>query len=401
MKRCVFDVLAIVALTLPSGSSYAGTDRGQSVRLIRVPNGGIQPQVVVGNKGIVHLIYFKGDSNQGDVYYVRSKDWGASFSSPIRVNSEQGTVVAAGTIRGARIALGENGRVHVAWNGSSKSSVRGPLIPEMPSDSPYNGLPMLYTRLKDAGTAFEKERNLMKLTFGLDGGGSVAADGFGNVYVAWHGKRPGDPDGEDGRTVWIARSRDGGKEFFAEARAYKEPTGACGCCGLSIFTGTNGTVYVLYRTAKEMVHRDTYLLVSKDAGKTFAGRLVDKWNVGACPMSSMAFAEGPGVVTAAWQTEEQVYYATIDPTTLQMSEAVSASGKGKLRKYPALAVNSIGDTILVWTEGTGWGKGGALAWQVYGKDGKPTGASGGVTDLPAWSFGAAFSRPDGGYIVIF
>ena len=401
MKRWIFDVLAIVALAVASGSSYAGTNDGQSVRPIRVPNGGIQPQVVVDNKGTVHLIYFKGDPVQGDVYYVRSKDWGVTFSAPIRVNSEQETAVAAGTIRGARIALGENGRVHVAWNGSSKSSIRGPLIPGVPSNSPYNGLPMLYTRLNDTGMAFEEERNLMKLTFGLDGGGSVAADGSGNVYVAWHGSHPGDPEGEDGRSVWIARSRDGGKDFLAEAPAYKEPTGACGCCGLSIFTGSNGMVYVLYRTAKEKVHRDTYLLVSKDDGKTFAGRVVDKWNIGACPASSMAFAQGPGVVSAAWQTEEQVYYATINPATSQMSEAIPASGKGKLRKYPALAVNSKGDTILVWTEGAGWGKGGALAWQVYGKDAKPTGENGGVADLPAWSFGAAFSRPDGGYTIIY
>ena len=401
MKKWAFAVLEILALAIVSSSLYARIDKGQSVRVVRVPNQGIQPQVAVDNKGIVHMIYFKGDPSQGDVYYVRSKDWGAAFSSPIRVNSEQGTSVAAGTIRGARIALGKNGRVHVAWNGSSKSSIRGPLIPEMPSNSPYNGLPMLYTRLNDAGTAFEKERNLMKLTFGLDGGGSVAADLAGNVYVAWHGKRPGDPDGEDGRTVWIARSRDGGRDFSPEARAYKETTGACGCCGLSIFAGSDGTLYILYRTAKEMVHRDIFLLVSKDDAKTFAGQLVDKWNIGACPLSSMAFAEGPEVVAAAWQTEEQVYYASIDPTTSQMSEAMSAPGKGKFRKYPALAVNSSGETILVWTEGTSWGKGGSLAWQVYDREGKPTGEKGTVADVPAWSFGAAIARPEGGFTVVY
>ncbi len=31
----------------------------------------------------------------------------------------------------------------------------------------------------------------MKLTFGLDGGGAVAADSTGKVYVASHGKRLG------------------------------------------------------------------------------------------------------------------------------------------------------------------------------------------------------------------
>jgi DNA-binding beta-propeller fold protein YncE len=43
---------------------------------------------------------------------------------------------------------------------------------------------MLYARLDDAGTAFEPQRNLIQVAAGLDGGGSVAADQAGNVYVA-------------------------------------------------------------------------------------------------------------------------------------------------------------------------------------------------------------------------
>ena len=42
---------------------------------------------------------------------------------------------------------------------------------------------MLYTRLNDAGTAFEPQRDLIRMARGLDGGGAVAADGVGNVYV--------------------------------------------------------------------------------------------------------------------------------------------------------------------------------------------------------------------------
>lgn len=401
MKKRLIVTVSLLALAFANASFTIQTDDAQRLRVIRVPNGGIQPEVAVDSTGMVQIVYFKGEPGHGDLFYVHSKDWGTTFSAPMRVNSEPGTAVATGTIRGAHLALGKNGRVHVAWNGSTQSSLRGPRIPEMPSASPYNGLPMLYTRLNDAGTAFERERNLMKVTFGLDGGGSVAADGLGNVYVAWHGKRSGDREGEGGRQVWIARSRDGGRDFSPEYQAYNEPTGACGCCGLSIFAGGNGTVYVLYRTATEMVHRDVYLLVSRDAGETFTGRRVDKWNIEACPMTSMAFAKGPVAVVAAWQTEEQVYYATIDPTTSRMSEPIPASGSGKLRKYLVLAVSAKGETILVWTEGTSWGKGGSLAWQVYSMDGKPSEEKGSVPDLPAWTFGAVFARPDGGFTIVY
>jgi len=55
----------------------------------------------VDTTAIVHMVYFKGEPGHGDVFYVRSKDWGMTFSSPMRVNSEPGTAVATGTIRGA------------------------------------------------------------------------------------------------------------------------------------------------------------------------------------------------------------------------------------------------------------------------------------------------------------
>jgi len=89
------------------------------------------------------------------------------------------------------MALGRNGRVHVAWNGSAAATPMGPVNAE----SGRRESSMLSSRLKDDGTGFEPERSLMTHTFGLDGGGTVAADADGNVYVAWHGKAPGAPAG--------------------------------------------------------------------------------------------------------------------------------------------------------------------------------------------------------------
>lgn len=395
-----FAVVIVAALCL-AACARKPAHGPSSVNLVRVPDGGIQPQIVVDG-GTVRMIYFKGNPAHGDIYYVRSADWGATFSAPIRVNSQPDSAIATGTIRGPHIAVGGNHEVYVAWNGSVDARPKGPLNPEMPAKSVYNGTPMLFTRLNSAGTAFEPQRNVMTSTFGLDGGGSVAADGAGDVYVAWHARKQGyGPDNEGGRRVWIARSTDGGSEFAPEIAAYDKPTGACGCCGLSIFAGKNGTVYILYRTAREMVHRNMYLLISTDQGKTFRGQMVDKWTIGACPMSSMAFAQGPGFVDAAWQTKTQVYYASINPKTLEISKAIAAPGTGTLRKYPALAVNSAGDTLFAWTDGTSWGKGGSLGWQVFDRSGKPIGKEGSLERVPAWSFGAVFAKPDGSFVLVY
>ena len=158
---------------------------------------------------------------------------------------------------------------------------------------------MLYSQLNGARTAFEPERSVMTRTFGLDGGGTVTADSAGNVYVAWHGKAPGAAAGEAGRQVWVAEAHDDGKTFAAERPAWKEPTGACGCCGMAMFTDTKGTVRALYRSATENVHRDIYLLASHDHARGFEGRKLHTWEVNACPMSSMGFAEAAGKVEGA------------------------------------------------------------------------------------------------------
>jgi len=63
-----------------------------------------------------------------------------------------------------------------------------------------------------------------------------------------------------------------------------------------------GNVSALYRSATESVHRDIYLLHSSDRGRTFAGRLMGKWDINACPMSSMDIASN-GQPLARGKTE--------------------------------------------------------------------------------------------------
>ncbi|MGH9666003.1 MAG: sialidase family protein [Bryobacteraceae bacterium] len=371
-----------------AGLALSATVSGTRVTLVRVPDGGIQPQVAVDTRGIVHLLYFRGEAGGGDLYYVRSSDGGATFSRPIRVNSQPESAIATGNIRGAHLAIGRNGKVHVAWNGSNKAEPRGP----------DNATPMLYTRLNDAGTAFEPQRNVIQSAYRLDGGGAVAADAAGNVYVFWHAPAPG-TQGEASRRVWVARSSDDGKTFARERAAFDEPTGACGCCGMAALADSKGNVYALYRSAREMVHRDMYLLFSHDRGASFSGSDVSAWNVGFCVMSLASFAEGPAGVEAAWETGRQVYFATVDSG--KAGAAVGAPGAADDRRYPALAINSRGDTLLAWTEGMGWKKGGSAAWQVFDAKGRPEGNRGEAEGVPAWSLVAAYARPDGGFAVVY
>lgn len=358
-------LLILVALT--------GLAHAQPIQLVRTPENGLQPQAAIDAQGRIHLIYFKGEPRAGDVYYAYMAPGDSAFSNPLRVNSSEQSAIAIGTVRGAHLALGKNGRPHVAW---------------MDAGEGHKG--MIYTRLDSAGTSFESQRNITQFALGLDGGGSVAADELGHVWVSWHAGQ----DGEATRRIWVAQSDDEGASFAAEERANPLEQGACGCCGMRSF-GHKGILYVLYRSASEIVHRDMTLLSGADIS-AMEQQKIHPWELSTCPMSTSYLSADPSGALLAWQTERQVYYAH------RNGPVFSPPGDAGNRKHPVAVANARGQVLLVWTEGTGWNQGGDLAWQLFDTDNQPIGALERRDDAIAiWDTAAAVAMPDGRFVIIY
>ena len=143
------------------------------VKLVKAPDNGIQPNVIVDAAGVAHLIYYKGDASSGNIFY-RKKESGGGFSTPIPINTIPGSAVSMGTIRGAKFALDNDSRVHVVWNGSRITKQEG-----------QHGPPMFYTRLKEDGSGFEEQR-IITGHWPVDGGGAIGVDSSNRVFVFWH-----------------------------------------------------------------------------------------------------------------------------------------------------------------------------------------------------------------------
>jgi hypothetical protein len=358
-----------------------------AVQLERLPDSGVQPQVIAARDGAVHLVYLTGDPKASDVRY-RQRRAGGDWGPAIPVNSQPGSAIAIGTIRGAQMAMGRNGYVHVVWNGSSLATPR-----QAAAEAP-----LLYARLDREGSRFSTQRNLAALTRGLDGGGSVAADAEGRVFVVWHAAPEG-LTGETNRAVFLALSTDDGGTFAPERVVSPPGAGTCGCCGLTAFTDDTGAAFVLFRTARTPTKRDISLLVSSDYGRTFTESFSDAWETGMCPMSSAALAPANKGTWAAWETRGQVRAGRVGDPGHPFQPRKFGPPKGA--KHPRIAANPRGETLLVWTEGTGWQRGGALAWQLLDERGEPTTEQGRRDGIPVWSYAAAYARPNGDFVILY
>ena len=72
------------------------------------------PALAVDTTGRVALTWVVRDTSGADVWFALSRDGGAHFSSPVRVNSRQGRVSSYSESRPV-VALAAAGRVLLAW----------------------------------------------------------------------------------------------------------------------------------------------------------------------------------------------------------------------------------------------------------------------------------------------
>ena len=357
--------------------SYAAAEASRAtVETLRIPGDGRLPRAIADDRGTVHLVYVQGGTNRANLLHVTREVGAAGWSEPQRVNSRDLSVTGVGPIDGAQLALGPAGRLHVVWLQTEPAR-------------------FLYTRSRAEGSGFEPQRDLSTGREGtLEAGPAVAADAGGNVFVFWHAG----PFDDARRSVYLTVSRDGGATFEPPRRISPAAEGACACCGLAAMSDPGGAIHVSYRGAGDNVRRGQRLLSSTDHGRSFFDRLIDPWELGACPVSTTSLFAGPDEPTAAWETAGQVYFASVD----RLDAVRSPPGEARFRrKNPVIAVDSRGDTLLAWGDGPGFSFGGSLHWQVFDAGGRPVGKPGGGADTIIGGSTAAVVVQDGRFLVIY
>lgn len=370
----------ILSLVLVSLSFSAASD----VIQVRLPQGALQPRVATAADGSARVVFLEGNPQACEVKLASLSSSGA-LSTPTTLNSPATQAVGGGTVRGPSLALGSAHVSHVLWHGKNGSASGG------------KGSALYYAR---AGADGETSTpiDMMGTTTVLDGGASITANPQGEVWIVWHALAPG-REGEVGRRVFVRYSADNGATFSEPWPIKGEDMGVCACCGLTTATDDTGALYVLYRTAEQTRQRGARLLrlPPKATGETPPTLLTkDQWNLKACPMTTAAWLPAVQGANAFWVTEFKLHLFGKQVESIDLS---SITGKA-MQNHPRLARNVAGETLLLWTEGSMWGKGGELVSQGFSPNGKPLGTFL-RQPLPTWSYGACAALPDGRFVILF
>ena len=349
-----------------------------AVDVLRAPEGGSIPQVVIDDAGTLHLIYYTGSMTSGDLWHVTRAAEATDWSTPQPVNSDPHSVSGLGPIDGGQIAIGPDGLLHVGWFHKDPTRFH-------------------YTRSDHTGAFTPQQTLSIKNEGGVESAPTLTVDDAGNVYAFWHA----DPVEDAQRRVYMAVSRDNGALFDLPRAISPAAEGACGCCGLKAVTDGEGVIHVSYRGAGENVRRGMRLLTSVDQGRNFTDQLIHPWELNACPIATTTLTAGPDGTLVAWETDGQVYFADVD--RIGEDEPVSPPGEADFRRKNAtVAANDKGDVLLAWGDGPGWQSGGTLHWQLFDRSGRPRGDAGvGSSPIPARSVPTIAVRADGSFVVVF
>jgi hypothetical protein len=134
-------------------------------------------------------------------------------------------------------------------------------------------------------------------------------------------------------------------------------------------------------------------LLSRDRGVTFQHTVLDDWKLSSCPMSaaSVVLPEA-GEPIMAWENAGHI-----------AAQGLKAAPQGDGQKLPVIAAHPKTGTLLAWTEGVGFGRGGTVHWRLTSPGGLvfPESTAGRAGDLPPHGTVAAVALPDGRFVLMY
>jgi hypothetical protein len=285
-----------------------------------------------------------------DVYAAFSKDGGASFGAPVRVNDVPGDARASGE-QAPRVALGSG--VEVVWNARADGASVVRAATTRPGADTFSPA----TTVHPGGLK------------GARGWASLALAPSGSAHVAW---LDGRVNAAPPSAAAPASSRHAMRQdlFQAVRRAdgtsdeVRVASDVCFCCKTAIAAGPDGAIYVAWRHIFPPNLRDMAVARSTDGGRTFGPPVrlsQDGWAIDACPDDGPSIAvDARNVLHVAWPTQvsptagKGIFYTTSGDGGRSFAPRTRVDDASGGPAHPQLALS--GDHVVVaWDESGGTG----------------------------------------------
>jgi hypothetical protein len=345
------------ALTEPAGTQNASS-AAISLGLPEAVNA--TPSLAVAGRTVA-AVWTTSKDGAGNVYLAMSRDSGATFSAPRRVNDQEGDA-SANNEQPPRVALSGSASaptITVVW---SKRNEEGPQRARRDA--------VRMARSTDGGRTFSPARFVHDpAVSGARGWESLAVGSDGSVHAVWldgrdagrkmaeHAKQSGMPHkGQPPQDIYYGTIAPDGR--ITESLI---ATGVCFCCKTAVAVDTRGTIYAAWRHIFPGSMRDIAFATSTDGGRSFASAVRvsdDKWELNGCPEDGPTIAvDRSGVIHIAWATvvndgepRKALFYATSrDGKTFSARAPVPVAG-AVTPGHPQLTLTADEGVAIAWDE---------------------------------------------------
>jgi hypothetical protein len=302
----------------------------------------------VWGSGTLYLLAVYGSPEHTQLGLTVSNDGGDTFAPPVPL-SEKGVQILSDGEDSPSLAISGHGGIYVLWE----------------QERSDGGTDLMFARSINNGRRFEKPiRVTDKVKPSANSFSSLAAAPDGSIYVIWlDGRNPmAGPHGTS--AVYLARSSDRGATFGKNVQV---APGACHCSRPALAFGTQGEVFVAWRTVLMGNIRDVAVAASYDQGETFGPQVrvaQDNWRIDGCPRSGPSLAVKGSRLYISWFSEGTgrnpgVRVTWSDDAGESFAAARIVSGSILDANHPALSVSEDGRIVLVFQgrdpmEQNGW-----------------------------------------------
>lgn len=294
--------------------------------------------------------------NDGNLWFARTSDRGASWSAPVRVTSTKDDVHPHGE-SSARLVVSPRGVLAAVWTNSIDVKGR-----QWPASN------IRFARSTDRGATWSRTITLNDDTTAAPGGHifhGAAWAGDSSLLVAWLDERggaaPGDSADEGGHpghhpesnlepdaTIYLASSVNGGARWGPNQPLWGA---ACPCCRVSMARGPTGDVVAAWRRHFPGSVRDPVIapVASGKAAPAETRVATDGWVYPGCPHTGPGVTvDAHGTTHVAWLTGktkgEGVFYAR-QPAGGSFGQPVEVLG-GRMTAHPRVAALPDGGAIV-------------------------------------------------------